>query len=311
MYTPIVQYGNGAFADAVAEDKDTDTGGSLNYDSPLAPVRRAVTQSLLEAGVLSLAAPFPNSSYHIDFYGPALKCTEFDRTSEVWKNQSAQIFKMSRKYPNDIMATCYYYLSWPGNAYSTPWSGSDWDMAFDITTGLLGSDSSFTVVAVSHADECDYGSAPDINLVQCDLWNASYAADFTYNNGVQDVSSSITSYESFFEWTATAFTSNAYPGMDEPSNYLLLWSYMSVMDSFRDYTVWSINQDPSQLDTTMFVNTKMIDTILPDTPQLNSLHRAIQGLSTGNTTNLSIKDALEEMFRNATLSLASQELLLL
>ncbi|ETS77828.1 hypothetical protein PFICI_09890 [Pestalotiopsis fici W106-1] len=297
---PTIGFGYCNFANSIAVDKHDDTGGSLDYDGPLAPVTRAVSQSLLASAVLPLAAPFPNSTYHVDFQGPALKCSEIEHGSTLWMNQSMTIQNAST---NPLR--CYKYLAWPSDD-TFPWSHSDGYWGFDPPTGLSGS---ITVVAVG--DECSSAAAPNITLVQCQMWNATYSADYSYDEGVQDVVSTITSYESPFEPQPVAITSIVYPELNQPANYMLLWSYMAVMEAFQDYIVGYIWQDPSELDLSFQIDGKVLVTALATAVELNYLKSDIGGLTSSNTANITMAEGIEEMFRNATLSLMSQELLLM
>lgn len=297
---PTIAFGNGNFANSIAEDKQDDIGGSLNYAGPLAPITRAVSQSLLASAVLPLTAPFSNSTYHVDFQGPALRCSEIERESPLWTEQSITIHNASA-----APWRCYQYLAWPGQG-TFPWTQSDnyWD--FDPPKGLVGS--GCTVIAVG--DGCSSAEAPNITLVQCEMWNATYSADYSYDNGVQDVVSEVTSYDSLFEYQPIAITSNAYPELDDPANYMLLWSYMAVMEAFQDYIVGSIYQDPDELDLSFTVNGNVLVTALAAAAELSYLRSDIAGLASGNAA-ITMAEGIEEMFRNATLSLMSQDLLLM
>lgn len=298
---PTIEFDNSNFANSVADNRHDDAGGSLNYEGPLAPTTRAVTQSLLASAVLPLTAPFPNSTYHVEFQGPALKCSEIERGSALWTNHSMSIQNASLTYPRH----CYQYLAWPGQG-TFPWTQSDGYWSFDPPKGLVGS--GFTVIAVE--DVCSSASAPNITLVQCQIWNATYSADYSYDNGVQDVVSNITSYESPFEYQRTARVSNAYPDRNTPANYKLLWAYMAVMDAFQNYILGYIYQDPDELNSSFAVDGNVLVTALAAAVELSSL-RWIAGLKSNDTRNIHMTEGIEEMFRNATLSLMTEDLLLM
>lgn len=297
---PKIGFGWG-FANEIPEDKHDDTGGSLNYGGPLAPVTRAISQSLMASAVLPLTAPFPNSSYHIDFEAPALKCTEVERGSSLWMNQSMIIQNAS--YGPTLR--CYKYLAWPGNASTSPWAHNDYGWLFDPPTGLTG-DPLFAVVVVED-EACMVPETSNITFVQCEMWNATYSADFSYNEGVQDVVSKITAYESPFFADSTAFTSLVYPELNQPANYKLIWSYMAVMDAFQDYILGSISQDLNELQSLDTADGNVVLTALAAAPQLSYLYPMMGGFPSSDGVNITIAERLEEMFRNATLSLMSQD----
>ncbi|KAK6219153.1 hypothetical protein LQW54_002402 [Pestalotiopsis sp. IQ-011] len=264
------------------------------------PITRAVSQSLLASAVLPLTAPFPNSTYHVDFQGPALRCSEIERGSPLWTEQSKNIHNASA-----APWRCYQYLAWPGED-PFPWTRSDNYWGFNPPKGLVGP--GFTVIAVG--DGCSSAEAPNITLVQCQMWNATYSAYYSYDNGVQDVVSNVTLYESPFDYQPVAITSNAYPELDNPENYMLLWSYMAVLEAFQDYIVGSIYQDPDELDLSFTVDGNVLVTALAAAAELSYLKSDIAGLASDNAA-ITMAEGIEEMFRNATLSLMSQDLLLI
>jgi hypothetical protein len=219
------------------------------------------------------------------------------------------------------MLNSYYYLSWPGNSTSR-WSGSYFNeegysnLYFDPPIGLTGSPVSLTVVgnAMSQtSDHTDY-LATNISIVQCQLWNATYATNISYENGDQSVSSKITSYIQAIELDTNVCAPSTVWATAGAYDYLLTWSYLAVMEAFQDYITGEIfYREIDDLGGSPTINnTNMLMTILPFTNELKALNTTgIQGLGSSTLGNISMKDALEAMFHNATLSLASQTPLLL
>ncbi len=204
----------------------------------------------------------------------------------------------------------HYYLAWPGDS-TNPWTTSNGRVTFKPAEGVRGT-VSLTVIGNAKG----LSSSTDFTMVQCRLWNATYAADFYYDGGVQSVSSSITSYMqavdartsisalNFALGSATSFGPADY-------SYLLNWAYLAVMESFQDYIMGSVSYALSDnLGGSPTIDTNMILTTLPLANELQHLSSSINGLSQSTGENMSMKDMLEAMFRNATLSLASQGLLL-
>ncbi|KAJ8123182.1 hypothetical protein ONZ43_g811 [Nemania bipapillata] len=157
--------------------------------------------------------------------------------------------------------------------------------------------------------------ASQINLINCELWNATYGANFTYQESKQSVASQILSYEGAVDSLFSAASQSiVYFNEAEYTKELLVWSYMSVMEAFQDYVVGSVIEDTYDLDSSTVIDTKIGLTILPFTGELGYIQSSIKGLnknsfiqdgiSGGN--NISLKDALEGMFRNLTISLASE-----
>lgn len=220
------------------------------------------------------------------------------------------------------METNYYYLAWPGNSTYT-WSVSGFDgnytsgprgyWYFDTPTGLTGSPVSLTVMENVLTQSTGSYSGANMSAVQCQLWNATYAVDMSYENSAQSVTSNITSYiQAIHLHTSVPAPSIAWPTAGD-YDYLFTWSYLAVMEVFQDYItgeiLWATTDSLGGAPT--INNTNMLMTILPFTKELQRLNTTgIQGISSSPIGDISMKDGLEAMFRNATLSLASQSPLL-
>jgi hypothetical protein len=296
MAIPTVAFGNGNFAEQTAYGRDDDSAGLYQYGGPLSPVRKAVTQSLVAGSVVDIPAPFPNSTYSTEFYGPALRCDEILKGSSLWTNQSITVQNASAGGSEE-----YYYISWPGTS-PYPWNITNGATSFDPPTGLQGSPVSLTVIGNTNA--IDNPGTANMTLIQCQLWNASYAAHFSYEDGVQNVSSTISSYVH----TMDRILSVSAIALDY--SYTYNWSYLAVMDVFQDYVTGSIFFPfGDDLGGSPTITTSMIITSLVSSDELLPLSTPISGLSSSGS-NISMKDTLESMFRNATISLASQTPLL-
>ncbi|XXH01623.1 hypothetical protein Hte_007983 [Hypoxylon texense] len=296
MALPTVAFDNGNFAEQTAYGRDDDSAGLYQYGGSLSPVRKAVTQSLVAGSVVDIPAPFPNSTYSTEFYGPALRCNEISKGSSLWTNQSITVQNASVGGSQE-----YYYISWPGVSLY-PWNITTGATSFDPPNGLQGSPVSLTVIGNANATE--YYGTENMTLIQCQVWNASYAANFSYENGVQNVSSTISSYVH----TMDAILSVSAIALDY--SYIRNWSYLAVMDVFQDYVTGSISFPFSDnLGGSPTITTSMIMTSLVSSDELLPLSTPIKGLGSYRS-GISMKDTLETMFHNATISLASQTLLL-
>lgn len=257
----------------------------VGYDGPLAPVTGAIAESLVAGKVIDVPAPHSNSTYHTEFYGPSLRCTEIDRGNALWDNMAHILLNgTDREF-------FYYYISWPGN------STDSWELATsdsqDLSTESGRSQVALTVVGNARAEQ----SLTKFTMIQCHLWNATYAVDFRYDEGIQSVSSNITSYLQAVDGSVAATYEN--------DSYLLNWAYLAVMESFQDFLRGTIYLQP------LFVNTPIIYgdmtlTSLPLANELKDIVPKLQAVEGGSEKNVTMKDLLEEMFHNATLSLASR-----
>ncbi|KAI1423129.1 hypothetical protein F5Y12DRAFT_758924 [Xylaria sp. FL1777] len=316
MAMPAAEYYNTNFTSLITTDKDDDTAGYVSYAGPLAPVIRAVSQSILRGDVVSMTAPFSNSTYSVAFQGPALRCNEIGSNSAVWRNQSVTIYNASTNYAfADTRFANIRYLAWPGAPTEAPWTINSNDYSFQASSSPNGSPLSLTVVTMLGDNESYTPPAANISLIHCVLWNATYSAKFTYDQGEQSVTSRIVSYEKAIDGLPGARSQSVvYFNETEWREELLVWSYMAVMEAFQDYVVGSIIEDNYDLDHSTIIDTKIGLTVLPFTGELGYIQSSIQGLNKNNfvqdgisgATNLSLTDALEGMFRNLTISLVSE-----
>ncbi|KAJ6007493.1 hypothetical protein N7540_011469 [Penicillium herquei] len=187
--------------------------GYFIYDSPQLDVQ-TIAQSVSVGGdILSITPPFPNSSWHLDFHGPALDCHNIDQSSQNKILENVQINN------NCSDGTVYGYLSWVRTAYD--WEGQphmatvpDSIVPFDSHTGNLETAS----LGPAYANVFD-GTAPltlymavlpemlkrtyvyeyyandncpkpstfvaNATVVECTLQNASYSGNFTFVSGAQ------------------------------------------------------------------------------------------------------------------------------
>jgi hypothetical protein len=316
MAVPTIDFRGGNFADQLAWARDDDTSGMYYYGGPLASVTKAIVQSLMAGDVIDITAPSPNSTYLTEFFGPALQCTEIPQFSALWTNMSMALWNAS-----GAMATSYLYLSWPGNStylwlvpeLNANTSNPSGYWYYDPPTGLTGSPVSLTVVGNAMSRSTWYFTK-NISIVQCQLWNASYAANISYENGAQSVSSNITSYIQAIELDTTVPAPSYVHPTAGAYDYIFTWAYMAVMEAFQDYITGEIfyNRIDNLGGSPTTNNTNMLMTTLPSTNKLKALNTTgLMGLGSSTLGNISMKDALEAMFHNATLSLASQTPLLL
>ncbi|OJJ47348.1 hypothetical protein ASPZODRAFT_16029 [Penicilliopsis zonata CBS 506.65] len=181
-------------------------------------------------------------------------------------------------------------------------------------------------------------------IAQCKLYNASYTANFTYVEGSQAVDLSINdSYYNPVSWlyglsSTTMFEDEASNGTFLPGTYnttiMETFSYQAVMEAFNEMLLGGIaivNGLQFEVDAIyQAVNTNVVSTGLMNTKEMAFLNNfnfseakgqsltaatlpttSWNGLSVTPVQNhtLPIVDALEEMFRNATISLMNSYLL--
>ncbi|KAI0145594.1 hypothetical protein GGR57DRAFT_506788 [Xylariaceae sp. FL1272] len=247
MAVPTIDFLYGKFRGDISGNV---LGSTENYTEPLGQVTRAVTRSLFSGDVVSLEAPFSNSTYHTSFFGPVLRCQDVDKNSSAWKNQSDTIFDISNHYHTDYNYTQYEGLA--GDLQQTKVNYLD-----------------FTSIATNDKNMLR------ANVLKYTIWDADAAL-------------------------ATGLSPNE-------TN----WSYQAVLKVIQDNIIGSIMQNQ------LFwkINTSALATVLPFSNELVYLQNSSyfwltkSGMIEGSR-NTSLKDTLEDMSRNATISLASEPLLL-
>ncbi|KAI1323014.1 hypothetical protein F5Y16DRAFT_384914 [Xylariaceae sp. FL0255] len=314
LAVPIPDFGNENLASAYASAK---SDNMPSYEGYLAPMTRVVSQSILRGNVVPMAAPFPNATYNVAFPGPALRCNDVVRNTSFWAQQTAQMYNASRYYQlSDGHEANIRYLAWAGAPEQLPWHKINGRIELppkDTTPG--GIPLSFTVLTmVDGANSID----GNISMINCGLWNVSYSVDIIYEQGEQSVTSQIMSYDKALKGIQT-------PHSESPGSYTVAveqtptWIYMAILETFQTYVLGSVIEDwtGNKAFTTM-VDTDIGLTVLPFTSALGYIQSSIIGLNASDYSqddlvggrNLSTKDALNDMFRNLTVSLMSEPALM-
>ncbi|KAI1275245.1 hypothetical protein F5Y07DRAFT_409447 [Xylaria sp. FL0933] len=284
------------------------------YAGPVVPVVRAVSRSILGGEVVSLPAPFTNSSYRISFVGPALKCRYVGNNTEFWKKPAASIHNASLRYelPDQVGPANILYLSYPGTG-DIPWDiNTTWGYTFS-PLGISQPPYGFTIIASAY--DINEFTPKYITIVQCGLWNATYRTHFTYQEGVETISSNITAYGSpvtqRLSVHAPSRVSPDISSLNPAPDYQTGWAYISVLDAFQTYLTGSIIVANGNGPGPTYVDTKIVLTELPFTKKFENFRNWLGELNMPDFNELelykmSVKDVLEEMFRNATISLGSE-----
>ncbi|KAK3661743.1 hypothetical protein LTR56_000234 [Elasticomyces elasticus] len=176
-------------------------------------------------------------------------------------------------------------------------------------------------------------------MLQCHLYNTSYTANFTYVSGAQEVGVSthplgdplgleIGTFGSIMDVTNCTLTSSDPNCLMVPYSLETL-SYQAVFDAFRSLLAGTVSMSQ---DLTLYFDTKILMTALPEVAELSFLTNAssllnttlvvpslqtavetwpgslLHGLSNsqGTHSTLSLPLALEALFRNVTISLMSE-----
>lgn len=148
--------------------------GVGRIDTPSAEISRLFTVTSSSVEVVPAAAPFPNSTYSLDFYGPSYKCQSL---SEAIEDMAGLTFP-------DIVSENHYTLA------------QVWNQTFANITNATISPVIYSGAAPHLLNNTLFlyaeGSNPlwKANATQptelvCQLWNTSYTANLTFTNGIR------------------------------------------------------------------------------------------------------------------------------
>jgi len=199
------------------------------YSNPQISVQQVVTATTSTGQILNITAPFSNSSWSLDFYGPALSCGPVE--TSLHERIADQVIAITASF-DAVAGECgggqlpnYGYLSWvpgSGDNASLPFdhSSSNTSDIYSLRSRTLGSVNSslalffMAISSMTNAYElpaccmnttCWQGykeSIYDAPIIRCTAYNASYTSRFDYPNGVQSVDITVneaTNEVGFFE----------------------------------------------------------------------------------------------------------------
>lgn len=294
---------------------DTDKYQEIySYNGPSQALKRVATAVLVEGAILPITPPSPNSTWELDFYGPALSCSNVTDSS-ILSNISSSSF-------NDTScAEPYGYLAWASENFNV----STWtDTASADSLGAAGDFASLFIATMpsrwqyiemsSHTtpmpcviDQLTTAEAQSLlelsTAVQCQLFNASYHTTFQYINGEQEISvqytldndqGPITTIRNVYgsvQGRSTCATLNT-DGTECFFNKTLVQNlaYQSILDGFNQRIVGSVtaNLDGTSSDGVMqqTADTEITDSVLLQTPQLAFLRDNNYGTATSLQSTL-------------------------
>ena len=340
--TPVPQFDfiNPNFVNLVAPE-----GNYFNYEGPSQLVQRIASATAAQGEILPITPPALNASWSLEFWGPSVHCNNVsDSQRTAVRTTTDYTYKPTM---SDTLPLSYF--SWAVDESMLPFYS-------DSGTMMLNSNalSLLEPAAVFMAFDSDYELLPDgimrnysnasiqayggwshilrnMTILRCDLFNSSYALDFQYTNGAQNivVSKADTSQDTpiaaeanfYFPtgphetWNATQCNQLDYPapicfqqseakkasyqGIKDAFNMLLRGSIImqsEVSDSFITQTVLT---DTDELQ--FLSNQPAVSTTLGNSPAFQSRPTKPLLRSRGR-----LIDALERLFENITISMLSE-----
>ncbi|KAI7975114.1 hypothetical protein EIK77_002137 [Talaromyces pinophilus] len=196
----------------------------------------------------------------------------------------------------------------------------------------------YTKLDLQSCSSLEKSALNDSTILECSLYNATYISNFTYVNGVQNINTTLPlqflntvgyiggvtgSYPFSDSWENNGTTIDLQDSPSYNTTLVEIFAYQAVMDAFgrmlvgtvaykdKDQGAWSLDATNTSIMTTVFLQTHEL-AFLQSADQVNDLSRMDELFWPGDSITISdngtmpLKDALEEAFRNVTLSLIAQ-----
>ncbi|KAK8209880.1 hypothetical protein IWZ01DRAFT_332530 [Phyllosticta capitalensis] len=233
-----------------------------------AAVNRILAATSSSMSILPFAAPFPNSSYTINFYGPAMKCDNLSTASadgiDLGDAKSLQ------------------------DAFNQTLAPSYWDMSyyFADSTETLKTTHLFVYVQDSPAQK-----------YSCHLWNASYEVLFQFNDGVQSTRIKNLTYISPTNYQRLLMSEYA-------SGTLSYWSMFDAMNEVLSSRFGVGSTDDFYFTDSTILQTG----VAACPPLLDYKYYMGPYYSSWMCRNGSVDKAIEDLSHNFTLSLLSSDM---
>ncbi|KAL5619769.1 hypothetical protein FOVSG1_001991 [Fusarium oxysporum f. sp. vasinfectum] len=287
--------------------------GGVGYYAPSSYVSRVLLSVASLGSILTIPAPFPNSSYSIDFHGPSISCNAPRNASfakllaEAVKNETC--CGDSVGYVGFVPSSQTMNSTEEGYALAGLHGAMNYSListvsSIDQTANATSSAKLYVVVPDKPASS-SYIMAN--KSIECSLYNSSYAVNFTFDNGRQNIT-----YKSKRLNGVTSIDA----GLNQDtgsSQFNAAVAYIALMDSLGKLLLGSLGI--SHYGVMRPTQTQIMSSVLMDAKEmqvLGGINAATDRSEAPESVigNISMADALEQLFTNATISLFSNSKLL-
>lgn len=293
--------------------------GANYYTAPSNRLSRLMTTVTSKGSILDLTAPYPNSSYSVEFYGPSISCgppTAFSNSevANFIRNFSLSLGGSYARYAGFVprlVATNETQLAAALEGLDNTLQDNQYVETFD----RVSNDHARLYVAVPGLSSSRSSIFAD-TTIECGLYNSSFHVDFNFNDGIQD-----TKIRNMTRLNGVTSALSIVNDCDVPSGKEKVCSaaetaYIALLDALGSQLVGWIDQ--SHYGPISAVRTKIINSVFMETQELHKMQEQVDEslLSTSelaappeaeplSIANMSMADALEQVFINCTLSLFS------
>ncbi|EXL45915.1 hypothetical protein FOCG_11911 [Fusarium oxysporum f. sp. radicis-lycopersici 26381] len=287
--------------------------GGVGYYAPSSYVSRVLLSVASLGSILTIPAPFPNSSYSVDFYGPLISCSTPRNASfakllaEAVKNETC--CGDSAGYVGFVPSSNTMNSTEEGYALAGLRGAMNYSListvsSIDQTANATSSAKLYVVVPDKPASS-SYIMAN--KSIECSLYNSSYAVNFTFDNGRQNIT-----YKSKRLKGVTSIDA----GLNQDtgsSQFNAAVAYIALMNSLGKLLLGSLGI--SHYGVMRPTQTQIMSSVLMDAKEMQVLGGVNAATDRSEAPesvigNISMADALEQLFTNATISLFSNSKLL-
>ncbi|KAK8157436.1 hypothetical protein IWX90DRAFT_324026 [Phyllosticta citrichinensis] len=263
--------------DFLNEDAWANFEGVGRPSSSTASVNRILAATSSSMSTLSFTAPFTNSSYTVDFYGPAMKCEDL-ATASAESLDLGEAKSLQEAFQKTLNVSEFS----PGLSVLYA-AGSP-----DSVEGVLMQNHLFVHVPNS-----------DTQNLSCHLWNTSYQVLFRFDDGVQSTIIQNLTHVAPTDIQGDEIMTEYAPGE------IAYWSMFSALSRVLTTTLG--------FGSTMYLNgadSTFIQTGVAACPQISNVsgYSLAQYSSPWMCRNGSVDKAIEDLSHNFTLSLLSTDL---
>jgi hypothetical protein len=162
----------------------------VSYDGPSQLVQNIAAATATLGNILPITPPASNSSWSLKFWGPSIQCDHISSDLRTAAMESYEAYLSSPYFEGRSFA--YSYVSWVGNRPPIPFTNSTggsglvpYTKAYLNQTTYMAFDGDY-VHSYNDSNEADPIKS-NMAIIQCDLFNSSYAVDFEFVNGAQKI----------------------------------------------------------------------------------------------------------------------------
>lgn len=293
MPLPVIDYTS---PKRFAEYSSSGGGGYAAPSNVMARLMSAVTS---QGSIAQIAAPYPNSSYSVEFYGPSLSCGYIPRDSVLYDRIHVAEFSTGEAVA---------YLGFvPQRALRTATKDEEAIYGLNVTLGASTSAGPLPTFDKSYSstDHARFyaimpfsGNYAD-SIIECGLYNSSYVVDFSFENGQQDITIRNETRLNGVPWS---------DGGPTTGFSVQQVAYTAVIDALGGLLVGTLRS--SHYGFVTATHTRITSTILMQTQEMNRtlvVTKSIFGDQPEERTlkNMTMSKALEQVVTNTTLSFFS------